>query len=82
LGGRQTEKWEIAMTGPDGQTVSTFEWYDPELEIAIKQEFPGGMVSEMTNIRVGPQPDQLFGIPAGYERISMPQGQPGQPPER
>ena len=82
LGNRQTEKWEISMTGPDGQTVSTFEWYDPELEMAIKQEFPGGMVSEMTNVRVGPQPDQLFGVPAGYERISTPQGPSGGMPQR
>jgi hypothetical protein len=82
VNGRETEKWKIEMTRPDGQTVSTFEWYDPELEMAIKQEFPGGMVSELTNIRVGPQPDQLFGIPAGYERMSMPPGGSGQPAER
>jgi hypothetical protein len=82
VNGRQTEKWKIEMTRPDGQTVSTFEWYDPELGMAVKQEFPGGMVSELTNIRVGPQPDQLFGIPAGYERMSMPPGAPGQEPSR
>lgn len=81
LAGRETEKWKIELTRPDGQTVSTFEWYDPELEIAIKQEFPGGMVSEMTNIRVGPQPDELFGVPAGYERMSMPSGMPGPQPQ-
>ena len=77
LAGRQTEKWRIDMTGPDGQTMSTFEWYDPELEMSIKQEFPGGMVSEVKNIRLGPQPDHLFSIPAGYERVSVPQGVPG-----
>jgi hypothetical protein len=82
LSGRETEKWKIEMTRPDGQTVSTFEWYDPELELAIKQEFPGGMVSEITNIRVGAQPDQLFGVPAGYERMSMPPGASGQQPSR
>jgi hypothetical protein len=81
LAGRDTEKWKIELTRPDGQTVSTFEWYDPELEIAIKQEFPGGMVSELKNIRVGPQPDELFGVPAGYERMSTPPGMPGRKPQ-
>lgn len=82
LGGRQTEKWKIDMIRPDGQAVSTFEWYDPELELAIKQEFPDGMVSELSNIRVGAQPDQFFGIPAGYERMAIPQGMSGQSPRR
>lgn len=82
VGGRQTEQWKISMTRPDGETMSTVEWYDPELEIAIKQEFPGGMVSEISNIRVGQQPDHLFAIPAGYERISTPQGMPEQPPQQ
>jgi hypothetical protein len=81
VAGRETEKWKIDLTRPDGQTVSTFEWYDPELEIAIKQELPGGMVSELKTIRVGPQPDELFGVPAGYERMSMPPGMPGRQPE-
>jgi hypothetical protein len=82
LDGRQTEKWKIVMTQPTGQAVSTFEWYDPQLELAIKQEFRGGVVSELRNIRVGEQPDHLFSIPAGYERVNMPQGAPAQPPSK
>jgi len=38
------------------------------------------MVSELKNIRVGKQPDELFNIPAGYERMTAPQGRPGGPP--
>jgi len=79
--GRQTEKWKIVMTQPGGHSVTTSEWYDPELKIAVKQEFPGGMVSEIKDIRVGKQPDQMFSVPAGYQRISMPQGAQGQPPQ-
>ncbi len=84
LDGRQTEKWKIVMTQPGSKTMSTFEWYDPELELALKQEFPGGMVSELKNVRVGKQADHLFGIPAGYERISMPRSAapPDQPQTR
>ena len=42
-------------------------------DLAVRQEFPGGMFSELTNIRVGKQPDELFNIPAGYERMTAPQ---------
>lgn len=82
IDGREAEKWKIVMTQPGGQSVTTFEWYDPQLKLALKQEFPGGMVSEIRNIRVGEQPDHLFNIPAGYERISMPQGAGGSPSQR
>jgi len=79
LGGRQVEKWEMVTTIPNQPETRTFQWFDPELDLAIRQEFPGGMVSELTNIRVGKQPDELFSIPAGYERMSVPQGMPGGP---
>lgn len=76
LDGRQVEKWEVTSTQPDGTTNRTFQWYDPELQIAVRQEFPGGFVSELKSIRVGQQPDHLFSMPAGYERIAAPQGMP------
>lgn len=79
LAGRKTEKWEVKMTGPDGKTMSTTEWYDPELKMAIKQEYPGGLVSELVGIRVGPQADENFTLPAGYTRMEMPQGGAGAP---
>jgi hypothetical protein len=78
--GRELEKWEMVATAPDQPATRSFQWYDPELELAVRQEFPGGMVSEMKNIRVGKQPDELFNIPAGYERMTMPQGMPGGSP--
>jgi len=76
LGGRRVEKWEMVATTPNQPETRTFQWFDPELDLWIRQEFPGGMVSELTNIRVGKQPDELFNVPAGYERVSAPQGMP------
>ena len=81
LAGRKTEKWEIQMTGPDGKSMKTTEWYDPELRMAIKQEYPGGIISELINISVGPQAAELFTIPAGYNRMEMPQGGPAGAPQ-
>ena len=80
LADRQTEKWRIETTGPDGQSVTTREWYDPELERTIRQERPDGQVNLLANIRLGEQPDQLFGVPAGYERMTAPQGGSMPPP--
>lgn len=77
IDGRKVEKWEMTMTAPNEQPTRTFQWYDPELKLAVREEFPGGYVSELKNIRVGFQPDDLFGVPAGYSRMTMPQG--GQP---
>lgn len=86
LGGRKVEKWEMVATMPDQPETRSFQWFDPELDLAVRQEFPGGMVSELTNIRVGKQPDELFNVPAGYERVDPSQGmpgmQPGETPER
>lgn len=81
LGGRQVEKWEMVATSPDQPETRTFQWFDPELDLAVRQEFPGGMASELTNIRVGKQPDELFNIPAGYERMPVPQGMPADSPQ-
>lgn len=79
LNGRRVEKWGLVVTMPGQPETRTSQWFDPELEFAVRQEFPGGMVSELKNIRVGKQPDDLFKIPAGYERMTVPQGTPGQP---
>jgi len=82
LNGRRVEKWEMIATMPGRPETRTFQWFDPELELAVRQEFPGGMVSELKNIRVGKQPDDLFKVPAGYERMTVPvvpQGTPGGP---
>jgi hypothetical protein len=76
LEGRAAEKWEMVVEAPERQATRTFQWYDPELKLAIRQEFPGGAVSELKNVRVGKQPDDLFVVPAGYTRAPLPEGQP------
>jgi len=78
--GRPVEKWEALMEAPGRQATRTFQWYDPDLKLAIRQEFPGGGVSELKNIRVGKQPDDLFVVPAGYTLAPQPQGQQSAPP--
>lgn len=78
--GRPVEKWALSMTQPDGKTTRSTQWYDPALNLTVREEWPGGYVRELRNIRVGPQPDDLFRVPAGYHKVTPPSGQqqPGQ----
>ena len=82
LNGRNTEKWEVKLTRPGGQSSVAYQWFDPELNMNIREEQPGGFVSELRNIRIGKQPADLFTVPSGYKMMSMPQesapGQQGQ----
>ena len=79
IDGRSAEKWEMVTTAPKQQPMATFQWYDPELKLAVREEFPGGYVSELKNIRVDPQPDDLFAVPAGFVRKTAPA--PGPAPQ-
>jgi len=81
LGGRATERWEMKTTGPDGESKQSIQWYDPELQIAIREELPGGYFRELRDIRVAPQPDHLFTVPANYQRVTPEQQQPVAPTE-
>ncbi len=73
IDGRQVEKWQATVQVPNQQPVESFQWYDPELKLAVRAELPGGVVSELKDVRVGTQPDSLFVVPAGYTRVTMPQ---------
>ena len=53
--------------------MTTTQWYDPQLKIAIREELPGGYFRELRDIRVGAQSPQLFTIPAGYQLTKAPQ---------
>lgn len=70
LHGRAVEKWETVVTAPSRPASRTFQWYDPKLRLAIKQELPGGIVHELRDIEVGDQPDELFSVPQDYERLT------------
>ena len=74
INGRSTEKWEMTAKGPDGNSMVSHQWYDPEIKMNIREEGAGGYTRDIRNIRVGPQPKELFSVPAGYNEITMPQG--------
>lgn len=69
INGRNTEKWQRTLDRPDGRKVTSYQWYDRELGIAIREELPGGYVRELKQIRVNEQPASLFEVPKTYQRI-------------
>ena len=73
LSGRVAERWEITTARSDKESMTSTQWYDPQLNIAIREELPGGYFRELRNIRVGAQSPQLFTVPAGYQLTKAPQ---------
>jgi len=73
VAGRKTEKWELTVTGPDGKSSKSYQWYDPVIEMNIREKGDNGYFRELRNIRPGKQPDSLFRVPAGYSEIEMPE---------
>jgi len=70
--GRTVEKWEMTSSQTNKAPARSYQWYDPELAQAVRQEFPGGYVSELNNIQVGAQADSLFQVPAQYHEVASP----------
>jgi hypothetical protein len=77
INGRKVEKWEMTNQFPNGESQASLQWYDPELNINIREEQTGGFTRNLINIKIGNQPDSVFSIPAGLSEQSMPQ-QPDQ----
>jgi hypothetical protein len=66
LNGRPAIKYE--GTSSDGKSGTV--WVDPKLRFALKWQDENGVV-ELQNIKEGSQPDSLFEIPAGYQKMDM-----------
>lgn len=65
LNGRSVERWH-ALQYSAGQIVETEQWYDPQLNIAIRQQAKDGTFRALRNIQLGHQSDALFTLPQGY----------------
>jgi outer membrane lipoprotein-sorting protein len=68
--GRSVDKYVVTNT-EDGVPVKSTIWFDRELLFPIKVESEDGSM-EATSIEIGPQPAELFEIPAGYSEMQMP----------
>jgi len=69
--GRMTERWQRTTTHPDGKKVVSTQWYDPELQMTVREELPGGFFREIKSIHVARQPAALFQVPADYQLVEI-----------
>jgi hypothetical protein len=69
VNGRPTVKWQVTQP-MGGQMVTAFLWVDSQLHALIK-EVVGPTSVELRNIHEGPQPANLFELPAAYQRTEV-----------
>lgn len=74
VNGYRTTKYNVTMRDALGATTSGLMWISDEM-IPVKAELAtqdGELVTlELTEIEIGPQPDSLFEVPAGYQKFSL-----------
>lgn len=77
VNGMMTTKSKVIMTGTDGSKMGGF-WWTTDDGLLVKMDVISvakgekiRMKRELTNVKIGPQPKDLFEIPAGYQSMSM-----------
>ena len=76
--GRKVERWEMVSVSAKGQQQKAEQLMDRELGIAVREQFPGGILRELRNIRLTKADPSWFQIPQGF-RLQQPQQQGGRP---
>ncbi|MES9882089.1 MAG: hypothetical protein ABW185_14535 [Sedimenticola sp.] len=69
LNGRLVEKWEVSLSESNKAPVRSYRWFDPELNVVIREEHPGGYVQEMKGFKISEQNPKLFAVPAGFSKV-------------
>ncbi len=80
--GRSVEHWRTVLTKPEGGSEAGEWWYDPEIEMVVREERADGYTRELTSIQVGQVDPHLFQVPSDYRQKEPPAPQaqqPGQP---
>lgn len=73
VGGRRTQKYRVTIDG-NGENFAMLQWVDKETSVPVKSASEDGRWSyEYVNLKVGPQTAELFELPAGYNKMAMPQ---------
>ena len=67
INGHRAMRWDY--TSAEG--VRTRAWVSPTLRFPVKTEDDNGGAMELSNIAVGPQPANLFTVPAGFTKMDF-----------
>ncbi len=73
IDGHPTKKYLITFQVNDKKN-QVFQWLATDLKFPFKTAaIDGSWAQEFKNIKIGPQSDSLFEVPAGYQKMQMPQ---------
>jgi hypothetical protein len=74
IDGHPTKKYLITYKSGNNRE-QVYQWFATDINFPVKTaSVDGSWVQEFKNINMGSQPDSLFEVPAGYQKIQMPGG--------
>ena len=72
INGHTSNKYEVTYKEKN-KVVKVYQWIAKDINFPIKTAaVDGSWSSEFKNIKIGKQPDNLFEVPSGYQKMSMP----------
>lgn len=78
----ETQKYEVTIV-EEGKTTKVLQWIATQINYPIKvSAIDGSWSSEYKNLKIEPQPDKVFELPPGFEKMEMPFFTPGPAPEK
>jgi hypothetical protein len=73
IDGHPTKKYLITYKSGNG-TDQVYQWIATDINFPLKTAATDGLwTQEFRNVRISSQPGSLFEIPAGYQKMDMPQ---------
>lgn len=58
----------------DNRKEQLYQWWATDINFGVKTAaVDGSWTQEFRNVKIGSQPNSLFEVPAGYQKIQMPQ---------
>jgi hypothetical protein len=65
INGRQVRRVDMNAMDSDGNSVRATQWYDPVLDIVVRQQADDGAIDELRNIKLATIKTEMFAIPKG-----------------
>lgn len=83
INGWETKKYEVTIKEEEEKTIKAWQWISTALNYPIKiSAADGSWSSEYKNLKMESQPDSLFELPAGFQKMEVPLFTPVPIPEK
>jgi hypothetical protein len=69
VNGRKVRRVDIDAIDSEGNSVHATQWYDPILDIVVRQQADDGAIDELRNIKLETVKAEMFAIPEGYRTV-------------